>query len=145
MVITVPLELLRLLKASEAVDKEAAWDELISRHSRVILAVARSLSRDRDEVMDRYTYVLGKLRESDFRRLRRFQDTRGAAFSTWLAATVRNLCLDHYRSRFGRTRLEHSEGMQSVMIAARRALHGWSFGPTETSPDTIVDETATVE
>ena len=142
MVVTAPLELLRLLRAADTSHREAAWEELIAKHSRMLIAVARSLGTDHDGVMDRYTYVLGKLRESDFRRLRMFQGDRGAAFSTWLAAIARNLCLDYHRTQFGRPRPEHTSGMASVVAAARRALKETQFDSDAVDPDVIVDNSA---
>jgi RNA polymerase sigma factor (sigma-70 family) len=94
----------QLLAASDLTVREAAWDELIARHTRLLLAVARSFGGGHDESMERYSYVLEKLFESDFRRLRTFDAESGASFSTWLTVTTRRLCLDHHRSRYGRHR-----------------------------------------
>jgi RNA polymerase sigma factor (sigma-70 family) len=99
-----PLELTLLLHAPDAVRREAAWEELIARHTRLILAAARRLGGDRDDTMERYAYVLEKLRENDFRRLRAFRQDGRATFSTWLTIATRRLCLDHHRSRYGRAR-----------------------------------------
>lgn len=54
--------------------------------------------------MDRYAFVLEKLREADFRRLRTFRSDAGARFSTWLTITARRLCLDYHRGVYGRVR-----------------------------------------
>jgi RNA polymerase sigma factor (sigma-70 family) len=140
MVATAPFELLRLLRAEDGTKKEAAWDELIAHHSRLLIAVARTLSTDPDDVMDRYAYILGKLREGDFRRLRSFESDRGAAFSTWLAATARNLCLDHHRSRFGRHRSPPSDGPSALIAAARRALNDPHLASGDVDPDVIHDD-----
>jgi RNA polymerase sigma factor (sigma-70 family) len=118
----VPIELNRLLQATERPDREAAWEGLIARHTRLILSVARSLGGDNDAVMERYAYVLGKLREDEFRRLRAFDSNAGATFSTWLTVTARRMCLDLHRARFGRNRPEHSNDKTSILRAARRAL-----------------------
>jgi RNA polymerase sigma factor (sigma-70 family) len=101
---TLPLGLHRLLDASEESDRNAAWDQLIGEHTRLLLAVASSFGGDRDVRMDRYAYVLEKLREGSFRRLRTFDPSRGAKFSTWLTLTARHFCLDYDRSRYGRRR-----------------------------------------
>ena len=140
MVATAPFELLRLLRAEDGKKREAAWDELIAQHSRLLIAVARTLSTDPDDVMDRYTYILGKLREGDFRRLRSFESDRGAAFSTWLAATARNLCLDHHRTRFGRQRSSHSDGPSALIAAARRALNDPYLASGDVDPDALQDD-----
>jgi len=99
-----PVGLHRLLEASRDDDREAAWDELIGEHTRLLLAVAWSFGGDRDVRMDRYAHVLEKLREDGFRRLRTFDPSRGARFSTWLTLTARHLCLDYDRARYGRRR-----------------------------------------
>jgi len=47
--------------------------------------------------MDRYAFVLDRLRARNFRRLRRFQPRGSARFTTWLVLVSRRLCLDHRR------------------------------------------------
>jgi RNA polymerase sigma factor (sigma-70 family) len=131
----VPIELNRLLQATELPDREAAWERLIARHTRLILSAARSLGGDNDAVMERYAYVLGKLRENEFRRLRAFDSNAGATFSTWLTVTARRMCLDLHRSKFGRQRQEHSNDKTSILRAARKALGGSFF--SDVDADTI--------
>jgi RNA polymerase sigma factor (sigma-70 family) len=104
MAIAAPIALGQLLAASDSIVREAAWDELITKHTRLLLAVARSFGGGHDEAMERYSYILEKLLESDFRRLRTFDAESGASFSTWLTVATRRLCLDHHRSRYGRHR-----------------------------------------
>ena len=118
---TAPIELSRLLQATELPDREAAWEGLIARHTRLLMAVARSFGTEHDEVMERYTYILGKLRENDFRRLKAYDANAGAMFSTWLTVTARRMCLDHHRTRFGRRR-PHENDRSAVLRAARKAL-----------------------
>jgi RNA polymerase sigma factor (sigma-70 family) len=117
-----PLVLGELLHTSDSVEREAAWEALISRHTKLLLAVARSFRGGHDEVMERYTYILGKLRESDFHRLRTFDATAGASFSTWLAASARRLCLDHLRSVYGRQRPAIAGERSENSRAFRRSL-----------------------
>src|SRR6478672_1059950 len=93
-----PLELSRLLHA-DTQDRETAWEDLIGRHTRLLLATSRSFGGDNDAVMERYAYILGKLREDEFRRLRTFNQNAGATFSTWLTVTARRVCLDLHRSQ----------------------------------------------
>lgn len=120
---TAPVELSRLLRASDIPDQEAAWEELIGSHTRLLLAVARSFGGDGDAAMERYAFVLGKLRESEFRRLRAFDPDAGATFSTWLTVTARRLCLDLHRARYGRPRKTDPNDKSSVLRAARKALN----------------------
>jgi RNA polymerase sigma factor (sigma-70 family) len=99
-----PLELSELIAARDLPARDAAWSRLIESHSRLLLRLAHSLGGDHDLVMDRYLFVLEKLREDDYRRLRAFAPGGPARFSTWLLVVGRNLCLDHHRARYGRDR-----------------------------------------
>jgi RNA polymerase sigma factor (sigma-70 family) len=118
----VPLELGQLLHAPDSTIREAAWESLIARHTRLILAAARSLGGAHDVVMGRYAYVLEKLREQDFHRLRAFHVDGGARFSTWLTVTARRLCLDHHRARYGRSRPVRNVDEATALRQVRRQL-----------------------
>ena len=122
MALAAPLALGELLRASDTGEREAAWEDLISRHTRLLLAVARSFRGSHDEVMERYAYILGKLRESDFRRLRTFSPAGGASFSTWLAVAGRRLCLDYHRSLYGRQRPTLAAATSDELRKVRRSL-----------------------
>lgn len=117
-----PLELGILLHAPDPAAREAAWEELIAGHTRLLLGVARSFGGGRDEAMERYSYVLEKLREGDFRRLRAFQADGRARFSTWLTVAARRLCLDHHRTRYGRNRPDRDTNAAAPLRAIRRRL-----------------------
>lgn len=99
---TIPLDLAQLLETPDAEGQARAWDQLIAARTRLLLAVARSLGSSHDEMMDRYAFILEKLREDNYRRLRTYRPDRGATFDTWLSIASRRLCLDHHRSIFGR-------------------------------------------
>jgi len=135
-----PIELHRLLHATEIPDREAAWEDLIARHTRLILSVARSLGPDNDAIMERYSYVLEKLRENEFRRLRAFDPNAGASFSTWLTVTARRMCLDLHRAKFGRHRSAHPNDRSTVLRAARKALG--SPDSSDIDADTVAVESA---
>jgi RNA polymerase sigma factor (sigma-70 family) len=83
--------------------------------------VARSFGGTHDDAMDRYSFMLEKLRDADFRRLRAYQPDRGASFSTWLTVTSRHLCLDFHRARYGRQHPNDAEG-NSAELSIRRTL-----------------------
>ena len=100
----VPLELGQVLHAGDRAHREAAWARLIAGNTRLLLAVARSFGGGHDEALERYAYILEKLREHDFRRLAAFRPDGGATFQTWLTVTARRLCLDYHRARYGRYR-----------------------------------------
>ena len=134
---TSPLELSRLLGSPDIANREAAWEKLIAGNTRLLLAVARSFGGDHDDAMERYSFIIEKLREADFRRLRAFDPGCGASFSTWLTVAARNFCLDLHRSRFGRQRSELPSDKSTALRAARRALSDLTEGdiPLETIPD----------
>jgi RNA polymerase sigma factor (sigma-70 family) len=122
MSVAAPIALDQLLAAADSVVRDAAWDELIAKHTRLLLAVARSFGGGRDEAMERYAYILEKLYESDFRRLRTFDPESGASFSTWLTVTTRRLCLDHYRNRYGRQRPTLNDKVDPLRALRRRIM-----------------------
>jgi RNA polymerase sigma factor (sigma-70 family) len=140
MAIAAPLVLGELLGASDSVGREAAWEELISRHTRLLLAVARSFHGGHDEAMERYAFILGKLRESDFHRLRTFDPSAGASFSTWLAVAARRFCLDHHRSLYGRHRQTLATDQAEALRTVRRSLVDSLGG--EIDVDLVPDSTA---
>ncbi|MGW8283194.1 MAG: RNA polymerase sigma factor [Gemmatimonadota bacterium] len=107
-----------LLGPSTTAQDDRAWQNFLEEFNRLLLHVARSLGGDRDAAMDRYTHVLEELRKDDFRRLRKFASDGRGKFSTWLTVVARRICLDHYRSRYGRV----SQASDSSQLDARRRL-----------------------
>ena len=95
---------------------------LIADHTRCLLAVARSLGGGHDAAMERYSYVLEKLREGNFRRLRAFEVDGPARFSTWLTVAARRLCLDHHRTLYGRSRAVRNGDDAAALRVMRRRL-----------------------
>lgn len=104
MTVPVPSELTHLLDHLEPAARDDAWTAFITTHSKLILYVARSLGGDNDDVMDRYTSILDRLRRDDFHRLRAYGADGRGKFTTWLVVVVRRLCLDHEREKYGRVR-----------------------------------------
>jgi len=97
-----PSHLRRLLEAADGPDQDRAWTVFLDAYSRLILYVARQIPRDHDVVMDRYAFVVERLREQSCRRLRAFAADGRGKFTTWLTVVVRRLCLDHDRLKHGR-------------------------------------------
>ena len=91
----------------EASDPESAWDLFIERYRRLIFGAIRRYTAEHDEVMDVFARVCEALRENDFARLRRCAAhvEPDRPISTWIVAVVRNLTIDWFRHRDGRTRL----------------------------------------
>ncbi len=69
---TVPRQLSELLNAPHAVARNGAWDTFMGEYSKLLLRTAQRASSKHDDAMDHYAFILEKLREDDFRRLRRF-------------------------------------------------------------------------
>ena len=113
-----PPELARLLAASAA-DQDDAWAHFLRGVSAPLLRVARSLGGDHDAVMDRYAYVVEQLRADDCRKLRAYDRPGAGDFTLWLIVVARRLCLDHYRTRYGRAR--QSQGSSALAGVDRRA------------------------
>jgi len=99
-----PAELAALLGAGTEPERERAWSRFVAAFTDPILRVARSLGGDADRVMDRYAFVLERLREGDCRRLRAYVRPGAGEFALWLVVVTRRLCLDHHRERYGRAR-----------------------------------------
>lgn len=99
---SLPSQLRRLLEAADGPEQERAWTEFLDCYSRLILYVARRSVRDHDAVMDRYAFVIERLREQRCRRLRTFAADGRGKFTTWLIVVVRRLCLDWDRQKHGR-------------------------------------------
>jgi len=121
---SLPYQLSRLLEAAEGAEQERAWAEFLDTYSRLILYVARQIRCDHDVVMDRYVFVVERLREKSCRRLRAFAADGRGKFTTWLMIVTRRLCIDHERFRRGRAPLP---GARSG--ATRRRLVELVFDP----------------
>lgn len=111
-----------LLEAGSAADQERAWADFVRWVTDVVLRVARSLGRDADDVMDRYTFVLDRLRADDCGRLRAYLRPGSGDFTLWLIVVVRRLCLDHYRERYGRPRRAAPGGLDPDRAGRRRLV-----------------------
>jgi RNA polymerase sigma factor (sigma-70 family) len=120
-----PPELIALFSAQDPVARDAAWGRFVSIHSRLLLHAARTLGKDYDGTMDRYSYALEGLQEHDFRRLRAYQPDGRTKFTTWLLVVFRRLCLDHHRQRYGRSPgAEPSQSTHSDRLLRRQLADG---------------------
>jgi RNA polymerase sigma factor (sigma-70 family) len=118
--VPLPSELAELLAARGEEEGRRAWDRFLESYHRLLLHTAHRTTRNHDAAMDGYAYVLEKLREDDFRRLRAFAAKGKAKFTTWLVVIARRLVLDHQRSRYGRQRGEQDEATLDQLTARRR-------------------------
>jgi RNA polymerase sigma factor (sigma-70 family) len=134
---SVPSELADLLAAGDEAATRRAWDRFLEAYHRLVLHTALRTTRNRDTAMDGYAFVLEKLREDDFRRLRAFEGTGRAKFTTWLVVITRRMVLDHQRSRYGRQRGEETEATRDQLSARRRLADLVSdVVDVEATPDT---------
>ncbi len=99
-----PSELVRLLRASTPAAREDAWSHVTQAYGPSILRCIRLFNGGGDLSMERYAYVLERLRADDFRRLREYAADGRATFPTWLVVVTRRLCLDYERRRCGQVR-----------------------------------------
>ena len=119
----VPPQLSALLQASDDVSRSRAWTTFTEEYSRLLLQVARRNATSHDDAMDHYAFILDRLQQDEFRRLRAFAGEGRGKFTTWLVVVARRLCVDHHRQSHGRSRApEDSSHNRSVNSAARRNL-----------------------
>jgi RNA polymerase sigma-70 factor (ECF subfamily) len=91
---------------------EAAWRELVARHTRRVFALAYRFTGRVDEAEDLTQEVFVKVYET----LGQYREGDGA-FSAWLSVVARNQAIDHYRRR-RQERLRRVEEPETVERAA---------------------------
>lgn len=126
----VPPVLAQLLAADEDT-REEAWSRFLDAYSRLMLFVARRSTTDYDSAMDAYTFVLEKLREHEFRRLRGYAADGRGKFTTWLVVVSRRICLDYHRHRYGRLPDAEATNESESARVARRQLVDLAFSTSE--------------
>jgi RNA polymerase sigma factor (sigma-70 family) len=144
-----PAELVTLLAADTDSALDEAWGAFVHAFTAPILRTARSLGGDADAAMDRYAFVLDRLRDDECRRLRAYVRPDAGEFALWLTVVVRRLCLDHYRERYGRPRRpagadigaadpERAGRRRLVDLVADRTDPTLLASPTQVSPDELL-------
>jgi RNA polymerase sigma-70 factor (ECF subfamily) len=73
---------------------QAAWRELVARHTRRVFGLAYRFTGRVDEAEDLTQEIFIKV----YQTLDRYQAAQGA-FASWLGAVARNQSIDHYRRR----------------------------------------------
>lgn len=118
-----PTQLNRLLAAGSPEAQERAWKEWVEAFSKILIRAARNGSSSYDNTMDRYAYVLERLKAEDFRRLRAYSEDGPSQFTTWLFVVARRLSIDHHRRAFGRScNLSESPDSGSLETSPRYRL-----------------------
>ena len=93
-----------LLEALRSPNSRDAWVEFLGTYSPVLYQTARASTSSEDDAADCYLHICERLARDGFRRLLKFKPQGKAAFTTWLRVVARNICLDWYRSQYGRVR-----------------------------------------
>lgn len=130
-----PKELVDLFGASNEAATDGAWERFLQRHSGTILNATWREAGDYDGRMERYVFILEQLKKDEFQRLRRYAADPRARFETWLTVVCRRLCVDYYRSRYGRDRARGRESRERT--ARRRRLT--DLVAEELDPDGALD------
>jgi RNA polymerase sigma factor (sigma-70 family) len=84
---------------------DSAWREFLATYSASIMKVVDRFDHGGSRDSECFQFVCEKLCEADFRRLRQFDPQGRAAFESWLATVVFNLCVDWHRKEFGRVQM----------------------------------------
>ena len=100
-------ELLRRCRAGD----QAAWGELVARHTRKVFGLAYRFVGRVDEAEDLTQETFVKV----YQNLERYRDSDGS-FPTWLMTVARNQAIDHYRRRKEERlrRTDEPEGMDTL-------------------------------
>ena len=98
---------------------EAAWSDLVARHTRRVFNVAYRFVGRVDEAEDLTQDIFVKV----YQVLDRYRPEQGR-FETWLATVARNQAIDHYRRRREEKlrQIEESSAMESVASSEEGAL-----------------------
>lgn len=98
-----PQEVLAL-RSEGSGDSSEPWESFLARYSRLLLHTAAKYSSEYDDKMERYLFIIEKLRADDYRRLKSYQPDVHCKFSTWLVVVAGRLCIDYHRAKHGRPR-----------------------------------------
>jgi RNA polymerase sigma factor (sigma-70 family) len=118
---SLPHELAALLSADRQ-SADDAWRLFLSQYSPLLLHAARTASSGYDDAMDSYAYVIERLRENEFKRLRSYTVDPRSKFTTWLVLVARRLCVDRRRQQYGRANASTNGQALDDERAARRRL-----------------------
>lgn len=108
------------------VHPQRGWQRFIERYADCILFEFRKLGLDRDRSMDGFVYVLEKLSENDYRRLKSIRYLKpDGDLTPWVRQVVRRLSVNWTWSVLGRRR--HLKAVAALPALDRRVfeLHFW--------------------
>lgn len=132
-----PREVLELLDADGPSSTRRAWEKFVRIHSALLLEATRTLDGDYDDAMNRYAFVLEKLQDDGFRRLRAYRADGRAKFTTWLVVVAKRLCIDLHRSQYGRNpgAKSNPESEEGPALMRRRLVDLIGHGEVEELED----------
>lgn len=112
---------------------DCAWKEFLRRFSNLFLKIIWQFEKDRDRVMEMYLEVCSRLASNHFHILQRYAAAQENAptLATWLAAVVRNMCVDRYRAEHGRRRFPKALLRMSDLERRVFSLYYWSGASLE--------------
>lgn len=99
-----PAEVSKILGLPRSVEPDRGWDTFLSSFGELLFRAASHVHRGHDAAMDAYAFILERLRQKDFHRLRMFPGGDREALSRWLVIVARRLCSDLRRQKYGRVR-----------------------------------------
>ncbi|HWP83410.1 MAG TPA: sigma-70 family RNA polymerase sigma factor [Bacteroidota bacterium] len=123
---------------SGGAESKEAWEEFLRSYSNLFLKVIWQFEKNHDAVMETYLHVCSRFADRNFAILRRFRKHHGEnppKFSTWLAAVVRNMCVDEFRKEHGRRR--YPKALLALSEIDRKVFalyywHGYSISEIDT-------------
>lgn len=92
---------------SKGTESVKGWKEFLNIYSKYMLKIIWRYTDDYDTAMGNYLFICSKLVNNDFKILRKFNysiNNQKIRLSTYLNVVVNRLCIDCYRSKFGRKR-----------------------------------------
>ena len=111
----------QLIQQLGGAQADSAWSHFLAEYTDLVDGVVHRYVTDEDDADDCYLSVCEKLAENGYSRLRRFDPSGTASFSTWLRVVVTNLCIDWSRQQMGRVR--PFANIDRLPELARRVYH----------------------
>ncbi len=113
---------------SKGTGSAEGWKEFLNIYSKYMLKIIWQYTDDYDTAMENYLFICSKLVNNNFKILRKFKyslNDKKIRLSTYLNVVVNRLCIDCYRSKFGRKR--YPKAVTSLSDFERKVfeLHFW--------------------
>jgi RNA polymerase sigma factor (sigma-70 family) len=84
-------------------DPANSWQDFLSCYQDLITKIIHKYSKDYDQSMEMYTFILDNLRSNNFSKIiSYFKEQRDYDFDNWIKVVVRNCCFDWFRKEKGK-------------------------------------------